>query len=570
MRNGCFSALRLRIRKFRYLPIAFLSVIMMLACILMFSLFIDQTMSDYMREHEEEMALQEAKVVARLVSLLPGDFSPPPQQIGVKSERFAALHREIGLMAATIGARITIIARNGLVLGDTDMSYGQLLHAANHAKRPEVIQALEHGFGLSERRSATLDINFLYSAVPLERNGIQMIARVALPLKHFYQQQNNLRKILVIGAAFGMLFIIAITFWLGRALAKSIQSREERLDSQVRERTSTLSALQELGSLLAICNNLPEAGEILESHLPQLLPRVSGALALMNNSRNLLVVSHEWGGTWKKGEFKSPDSCWSLRKNTVHHSHKGELVCRHLKDSGRTDAVCIPLMAQGEVVGVIHLKETPKRTFTDMELDIAKSIGKETAIAVSNLKLRETLEQQALLDPLTRLYNRRYLEERFDRLIARADREEMPFWLLIIDVDHFKKYNDQFGHDAGDFVLTQLAKLFHQHTSETHTACRLGGEEFAIVISGIPHEEAMAFSEALRLSVENLPFTFEGRPLGQVTISAGLASYPQDGDRLSSLLKTGDERLYVAKHRGRNQICDAALVEMYRKKDATD
>ncbi|WP_417668174.1 diguanylate cyclase [Roseibium sp.] len=541
--------------KFRTLPIVALTALVMFACISLFSVFIDQTMSQYMRTHEEEDSIEKAETIARFVTMLPGNFTAPANQLDIKSAQYIPLHKEIGQLAQTIGARITIISANGMVLGDSGMSYYQLLHADNHAGRPEVVGALETGMGISERHSATLGIDFLYTAVSFERKGSPVVARVAVQLKDLYAQQTHLRRLLALGTVSGVLIIGGITFLLGRALARSINSKQNRLETAVAERTATLREMQELGSLLAICNNLGEAAEVLEMYLPRLLPGSSGALSLMNNSRNLMIVEHEWGGYWQKGTFTAPDSCWSLRKNAVHHSQKGDLVCHHLDDQPKDHIVCIPLMAQGETLGIIHLRQAPNQPFTVDELNISQSIGKETAIAISNLKLRETLEQQALHDPLTGLFNRRFLEEQYDSFVNYSRQGGKPLWLMIIDVDHFKTYNDQYGHDAGDFVLTQLARQFRQSVKGDNVACRLGGEEFAIVMPNLSYEEALHCAEELRKSVEQLEFKQDGRPLGEVTISAGLAACPNDGELLASVLKCADELLYKAKRNGRNQVC---------------
>lgn len=538
-----------------------LSIFLLFCCIGLFSLFIDYSMSGYMRAQEEEYARAKARSAAQFVQALAGDLSSPHTQKRVNQERFLPLQSEIGRLAENVGSRITIISESGIVLADSDMSVYQLLNADNHAERSEVRAALETGTGVSERSSPTLGVDYLYYAVRFERAGETLISRVAVDLESLYLQQTRLRQLLTIGMVFGIALVGLITFSLARALARSVEHSRKRLEARVTERTATLRQLQELGTLLAVCNSLSEASEVLAVQLPQLPPGTRGALSLMNNSRDMMIVEQEWGGRWTKGSFVSPGSCWSLRKNSMHWSEDNSLVCDHLKDEADKDVLCVPLIAQGDILGVIHLCQKAGGAFGNMELEIAQAISKEAAIALSNLNLRETLEQQALHDPLTGLHNRRFLEEKFDTFIEKATRADQNFWLLVVDIDHFKTYNDKYGHDAGDFVLVELATLFRKSIRNSFTACRLGGEEFALLLPDLDEAKALEFAEQLRRSVENMRLRFEGQPLGQITISGGLAGFPKDGSNLSSILRPADERLYHAKGLGRNRICKDLLVD---------
>ncbi|QDG76392.1 diguanylate cyclase [Labrenzia sp. PHM005] len=530
------------------------SVTAMLFCITLFSAVIDRSIVRYMQHHEETDALQKARATARLVLHLPDPIQIPSVQESVGHERFDELQVSVSDLSRDIEARVSIIAENGVVLADSDMSRYELLHADNHAERPELVLARADGQGVSQRYSTTLQTNFLYAAYQFPFNNNILFSRVAVPLRTFQSQITDLRRLLIMGMLAGLFVIGTITTFLARALTMSIRLRHERLEGQVAARTGTLRCLHELGSMLAISTNMKEAGTILEIHLPKVLPGTNGALLLFNNSRNLMIVEKEWGGVWKKGSYYSPDSCWSLRKNAIHHSCKGGLNCQHLESSQTDEVVCIPLMALGETLGIIQLTKESGGLFSEQELEIAQSVGKETAIAISNLNLRATLEQQALHDPLTGLNNRRYIEEKFDTITFNSHKGDSGFWILIIDVDHFKKFNDTYGHDAGDFILVQLGKLFKSKIAANHVACRLGGEEFAVLMPDQTFQGAYETGENLRKSVEQLKLKFEGTALGGLTISSGLASYPRDGNKLTEILKTADELLYCAKRNGRNQV----------------
>lgn len=532
-------------------------VLIMLMSTILSAVFIDHVIYRDLVNNVREGSVQKAHGAGQIIRLLSVDISSPRQQEDVANGSLTALQNQIGILSQYYETRVSVIAENGVVLADSDMSTYQLKTAQNHAKRPEIMQAKSSGKGFSQRHSSTLGFDFLYAAIPLELNGNFITVRIATPLSEIFAQRTEIRKLLGLAVFSCMLIVVFAAVAFGKKLSTSIKLGRDRLEASVIERTAALSTLQELGSMLAMCHNLEEAGGVIEAQLPILIPDSCGALALMNNSRDLMVVDHEWGGVWTKGQFYAPDTCWSLRKNEVHLSGNGHLVCQHLEANDATGMVCIPLMAQGETLGIIHLCESARKPLSSQSLTMAHSIGKEVAIAISNLKLRQSLEQQALHDPLTGLYNRRHLMDQFSNISARANQNNQPFCLLVVDVDHFKKYNDQYGHDAGDYVLTQLAKQFRKSLRASDIACRMGGEEFAIILADSDSDQADEFANRLRSNIENLHLIFQGRPLGEITISIGLSSYPDEGTTLQELIQSADELLYVAKNSGRNRVCRA-------------
>lgn len=531
-------------------------VVVMLLSTILFAIFIDHIVFRDLTNNVRKVSVQKAHGAGQIIRMLPVDFSKSLRQDDVTGGSLNALQNQIGILSQYYEARVTVVADDGVVLADSDMSTYQLKTAQNHAKRPEIMQAQSSGQGFGRRHSSTLDIEFLYTAIPLKLNGKAITVRIATPLNEVFAQRKEIRELLALGVLSSILIVVFFAIIFGKKLSNSIKVDRDRLEASVIERTAALSTLQELGSMLAMCHNLEEAGNVIGAQLPILIPDSCGALALMNNSRDLMVVDHEWGGVWSKGEFYPPDTCWSLRKNEVHVSGNGQLACQHLT-ADAADSICIPLMAQGETLGIIHLRGNAQKSLPEKSLAMAHSIGKEVAVAISNLKLRQSLEQQALHDPLTGLYNRRHLMDQFSNISAKANQKDQPFCLLIVDVDHFKKYNDQYGHDAGDYVLTQLAKQFRKSLGTSDIACRMGGEEFAIILANSDVDQADEFANRLRSDIENLNLIFQGRPLGEITISIGLSSYPDEGTTLQGLIKSADELLYVAKNSGRNRVCKA-------------
>jgi diguanylate cyclase (GGDEF)-like protein len=213
-------------------------------------------------------------------------------------------------------------------------------------------------------------------------------------------------------------------------------------------------------------------------------------------------------------------------------------------------------MAQGEALGLICLS-TPQNAPTwqsETKQRLARTFGDAVALALSNLRLRETLRIQSIRDPLTGLFNRRYLDETFEREIRRAARAEILIGVVIFDIDHFKTFNDTFGHEAGDLVLREVGPLIKERLRGDDIACRYGGEEFVLVLPGITLEATRLRAEALREAVKRLRLSLRDQPLSQVSLSLGVAMYPASGQTAESLIRIADEALYRAKREGRDRV----------------
>jgi diguanylate cyclase (GGDEF)-like protein len=163
----------------------------------------------------------------------------------------------------------------------------------------------------------------------------------------------------------------------------------------------------------------------------------------------------------------------------------------------------------------------------------------------------------SMRDPLTGLYNRRYLEETMGRELPRARRLGESVGVIVIDIDHFKRLNDTYGHDAGDFVLERMGELLRAATRNSDIACRFGGEEFAVILPGATLLVARNRAEAIRAALESLEIEFEGKPLGPLTVSAGVSCMPPHGQDWAYTLQQADRALYTAKQAGRNKVVAA-------------
>jgi diguanylate cyclase (GGDEF)-like protein len=184
----------------------------------------------------------------------------------------------------------------------------------------------------------------------------------------------------------------------------------------------------------------------------------------------------------------------------------------------------------------------------------ANAVAERVSLALANLKLRELLRNQSIRDPLTGLYNRRYLEESLNRELHRANRTGRNVSLVMLDLDHFKHFNDTFGHQVGDILLKEIAGVIKNRVRAGDLACRYGGEEFSLILAEVGTEGAHKCVEGVREAIKHLSLHNRGQTLGTVTVSAGIAAYPTHGDTSEDLIHAADEALYQAKKAGRDCI----------------
>lgn len=354
--------------------------------------------------------------------------------------------------------------------------------------------------------------------------------------------------------------LIGLSFF---SVRRSIELRQhleayETLHEQTTRLNRESAILSELNDLLQSCLSAAEAYPIIASRAQMLLPGRSGAIAIIANSRNLVETHSSWGSNASPDQTFAPQDCWALRKGRPHVSKRDdpELSCTHLDSSQSTTTLCMPMMAHGETLGLLCVgadglspegKEFP-------ELRLIRALAEHSSLALANLKLREVLRTQSVRDPLTNLYNRRYIEEFLDGQLSRATRKSSSLALIMLDVDHFKQFNDRFGHDAGDMVLRSLGRLLLSHLRKEDVVCRYGGEEFTVILPDASHDSASSRAEQLRNVVKETVLDFRGQALPPISISVGLAVFPADGTTPEALLKSADTALYKAKANGRDCV----------------
>jgi diguanylate cyclase (GGDEF)-like protein len=262
------------------------------------------------------------------------------------------------------------------------------------------------------------------------------------------------------------------------------------------------------------------------------------------------------------------NDCRALGAMRVHVADDGDpgSLCAHVvtegnghgKPTGPYSTACLPLEVQAESLGWLYLS-APGRDGIP-KLPVAIAAAEQLAQALANLRLRENLRDLSVRDPLTGLFNRRYLAESLGREMARSKRRQLPLTVMMMDLDHFKAFNDNYGHDAGDAVLVAFARLLHQNFRSEDIACRLGGEEFVMIMPEMGREVAARRAGQMLDETIAIQLMHEGRELPPVTVSIGLAIFPEDGETPEAMMQLADRAVYKAKAEGRNRMAfpDAA------------
>jgi diguanylate cyclase (GGDEF)-like protein len=334
------------------------------------------------------------------------------------------------------------------------------------------------------------------------------------------------------------------------------------MERQKRNRETRL--LSDLNEWLQSCNSLGELYQMVAEFLGRLLPGCAGSLYIYANSRDVLESAKAWNGG-KMMPAMHPDDCWGLRRGRPYTFGENEIDfrCSHVDPSVQSEYCCIPILAHGETIGLLNLEfrcdsgsddEKPNKEANAEQRRLGLVCAEQISLAIANVKLRDQLRDQSIRDVLTGLFNRRYMLETCRREFSRAARSGQSISILSIDVDHFKKYNDNHGHDAGDIVLRAVGNCLENLFRNEDIPCRFGGEEFVVILPGADADAALRRAEQLRSKVEEIVVRYLEKNLPRITVSIGVAVFPEAGDNPQAVLKAADEALYRAKEKGRNRV----------------
>lgn len=371
------------------------------------------------------------------------------------------------------------------------------------------------------------------------------------------------------GLGLFILWVIAILLLQRKETPEELEQGSLKLATpftELTKRSHELMLLNEMATQLQGCATSEAAYAVITTFTRQFLPGNSGALGIKRPAHNCIEIVQEWGESGVNKSVFPLEECCALRHNEPYEvdDPKGAVVCEHFTNPPLTGYACVPIIAQGEVLGALFLQmgvaewnglateagnleqESPVR--------LASVMAHQLSLALANLRLRDTLRIQSIRDPLTGLFNRRHMEEALELELHRAQRSGLPVAIILLDLDHFKQVNDTFGHPAGDAVLRAVARVLHRRCRAGDVACRLGGEEFVLLLPGSSLPVAVDRAETIREVVKGLQVSYGEEIVHSVTMSVGVATFPEHGATSQALIRAADAALYRAKNGGRDKL----------------
>ncbi|MDP2662979.1 MAG: diguanylate cyclase [Dehalococcoidia bacterium] len=353
-----------------------------------------------------------------------------------------------------------------------------------------------------------------------------------------------------------------------RRAEEAVQETNIKLTTWVdglQRRTAEISLLSEMSELLQSTMTADEAYSIASHFGERLFPDGDGGLYALPPSRNALEMVSAWGKNPPVERLFVPDACWALRRGRLYAMAdlRSGPVCSHVGEFPPGGYLCVPMISQTNSLGLLNLEfKTPPGGSEDFGAEhlgedarrLAVALADQVAMTLANLNLRESLRQQAIRDPLTGLFNRRFMEESLDLELRRAQRKGSSLVVIMLDVDHFKLLNDTHGHEAGDVALQALGGFLLTSIRDGDIACRYGGEEFMLMLPEVTLDVAVERALALKDGIQQLPLRYERGSMGPLTVSLGLAAFPDHGATVEAVMRAADTALYRAKQEGRNRV----------------
>lgn len=362
--------------------------------------------------------------------------------------------------------------------------------------------------------------------------------------------------LLVLSAALGISLLVYVLLNL-----KHDSRTQQQVGYEALQRLYNQSSLmREMITMLQTSKTLEDACKIVSIFAKQLFPSTAGVV-VMTDYHDIWHSKSYWNFKHLHPITFKDDDCWAVRSRQLHEVlHENEKpLCPHVQRLKKVQYphFCMPLDKSGKFSGILFVEildqNMDSTAYEELKRDIELFVD-QVLPGLINIQLNEQLRQQSLSDPLTGLYNRRFFISALANEIARAKRRKLQFSLVIMDIDHFKKYNDTFGHDAGDQILQKLSDILRIHFRESDIICRYGGEEFIVLLPEIGLEDAKKRCEKLLERIRNELFLPTLPKSRKVTVSIGISEFPKHTRSAEQLINKADKALYEAKARGRNQI----------------
>jgi diguanylate cyclase (GGDEF)-like protein len=438
------------------------------------------------------------------------------------------------------------------------------------AELDETIQLRRHaGFGATERVVSSLRGKLYMDELRRIVAAEDMRARTRLDALRTDLLARSARSFYVSVAAtafnivvLGVLLLVIMRMLRAqRAAAAQLRDQAGQLTEAVALTTRhnrELKAIAELLRAVDAVASVPDAAPVIARTLQKLLPGVSGTLFLLRDDDDHMLDRHaQWGTPSAQPQETDIESCWALRHGARYRTAgHGEPACAHYRKPADETAgrLCIPLVTHDDLVGMLHLEGLAPGPEQETQERLAVTVAEQLALALGSARLRESLRRQSVLDPLTGLFNRRHFDAALKRELARARRRNVPVSLVLVDVDHFKRVNDEHGHAVGDAVLRTIAQQLRLGIREGDIACRYGGEEMVLVLPECTAADAGKRAEALRAALAAITPNPEGEGPERVTASFGVAAYPVHAQDAEGLFWAADKALFRAKQYGRNRV----------------
>jgi diguanylate cyclase (GGDEF)-like protein len=407
------------------------------------------------------------------------------------------------------------------------------------------LEAARHGGGLDASRQLR---EVLAELVRLQEHEIA--AR-----EERQRREQTFGLLALAGAAIAMLAML-----LAAVIQVSLRRRAAELArAEMDQRGGEVATLFRMGELLQSSLSPDDIRRVVAHTAEELLPELSGAFYAFNNSRDRLDILGVWGAANLPPhlpEHFGPHDCWALKRGRPHGRGVNDgLRCDHAGDMD-TCTLCVPMQARGEVYGVLQFFEGSGARLDGARLELAQALADGVSLALANQALREKLRNQALRDELTGLYNRRFLDETLPRLVSHAERRASPIAVLMLDLDHFKQVNDRYGHAAGDAVLREVGSLLLGRLRRMDVACRYGGEELMVLLPDCSAVDAVVRAQEICAMVRGMRDRADNA-LPKVTVSIGVAAWPEHGEQMGKVIEAADAALYAAKRAGRDRVMAA-------------
>lgn len=346
------------------------------------------------------------------------------------------------------------------------------------------------------------------------------------------------------------------------ALRKAKEELEETL-AELNDWIGKIAIVSQMSSALSACKTFDEIQEVVSIAGSNLFGEgISGDLCMIANSRDQAENRFHWGiDRTSKASFM-PSECWALRQNQVNmvpRIGKG-LICGHLIKPVTGSHFCIPLGSRGEdlsIMGVLHVYS--RELLNESQHNILKAMAEQLSIAIAGLTSRQQMREMLIRDNLTSLYNEVYLKERLSQEFLHCDRlnqdqaDKTKIAFLMLDIDHFKTINDTWGHNAGDFVIKAIARFLRQQVRGEDLVARKHGDEIVVALFEVTEEIAIAKAQAICDGVRALNLIYEEQAIKTITVSAGIALYPDHGGDFDSLYQAADQAMYLSKKAGRDR-----------------